>query len=448
MDMEPLVSIIVPVYNAEEFLEHCINSVLGQEYTNFELILVNDGSCDGSAAICDKFSEKDARIQVIHKENSGVSDSRNRALDRARGEYLQFLDSDDWLTPDATKQFVRSAETYHSDMVIADFYRVVGENISHKGDIEKEGLLSREEFAGLMMENPADFYYGVLWNKLYRRDIIEKNRLRMDAEISWCEDFIFNLEYIRHCHTVYALRAPLYYYVKTKGSLVNSQVASINNTIRMKLNVFEYYQQFYKEVYDEKSYEEIRFQVYKFLLTYAKDGFVPPAFLPGSRKLGQERRTFVIPEALEGDGVILEYYCYRKLLERYCEIVAIKNNMSMDEVFVLLYLNQGLVVKDLEQLADLSGISRKKLGSAVQRLEKREMVRQVNVRKGAAKKDMPVPGKHYELLPEAAPVLYDLELAEKDFQSARLRKLGEKEKVNYRKLSHKVREGINDCLRG
>ncbi len=379
--MEPLVSIIVPVYNAQEFLERCINSVLAQEYTNFELILVDDGSTDNSGAVCDSYLNRDARIRVIHKENTGVSDSRNQALDEAKGEYLQFLDSDDWLAQDATRQLVRSVQNSGCDMVIADFYRVVGETISHKGDIEKDGKLTREEFAGHMMENPADFYYGVLWNKLYRRDIIEQNRLRMDANISWCEDFIFNLEYLRHCHNIYALRVPVCYYVKTKGSLVNSQGTSINNTIRMKLNVFEYYQQFYKEVYDEKSYEEIRFQVYRFLLTYAKDGFVPPSFMPGSRKLGQERLTAVNPEALKGDSVALEYYCYRKLWEKYCEVTAMKNDLSLDEVQVLVYLNQGIPIHELGQLADLTGISRRKLSSVIQKLEKRQMVRRVSVRK-------------------------------------------------------------------
>ena len=330
--MEPLVSIIVPVYNAQDFLERCIKSVLVQEYTNYELILVDDGSVDHSGAICDRFASQDGRIKVLHKENTGVSDSRNQALDQAKGEYIQFLDSDDWLTQDAVRQFVRSAESTQSDMVIGDFYRVVGDTISHKGDIEKEELLTREEFAGYMMENPADFYYGVLWNKLYRREIIEKHQIRMDANISWCEDFIFNLEYLRHCCSIYVLRAPVYYYIKTKGSLVNSQSISINNTIRMKLNVFEYYQQFYKEVYDEKSYEEIRFQVYRFLLTYAKDGFVPPVFLPGSRKLGQERLTAVMQEALEGDSIALCYYRYRKLWDRYCEAAAVKNDMTLEEV--------------------------------------------------------------------------------------------------------------------
>ena len=168
--MRPMVSIVVPIYNAEQYLRRCVDSILNQEYTDFELLLVNDGSTDASGDICEEYGDQDPRVIVIQKENTGVSDSRNRALDRARGKYLQFLDSDDWITPDATRLFVRAAEEYGCDMVISDFYRVVGERLSTKGDIEEEGVLTREEFAAHMMENPADFYYGVLWNKLYRRD--------------------------------------------------------------------------------------------------------------------------------------------------------------------------------------------------------------------------------------------------------------------------------------
>ena len=111
------------------------------------------------------------------------------------------------------------------------------------------------------MKNPADFYYGVIWNKLYRRDIVEKYNLRMNTELSWCEDFLFNLEYILHAETFYALKAPIYYYVKTKGSLV-SQSATIVNSVRMKLTVFEYYNRFYKHVLDEKEYEKKPFPRY------------------------------------------------------------------------------------------------------------------------------------------------------------------------------------------
>lgn len=244
--MNPVLSIIVPVYNAENYLNRCVDSILNQEYADFELILADDGSTDSSGDICDSYAVRDPRVRVIHKANSGVSDTRNQAMAQARGTYIQFLDSDDWITPDASKLLVRTAENYHCDLVVADFYRVSGNRVSHKGDIEDDVVLTREGYAAHMMENPADFYYGVIWNKLYRRDIIEKNHLKMNTELNWCEDFLFNLEYILHAETFFALQTPIYYYVKTKGSLV-SQNATLLNTVRTKLTVFEYYNQFYKQ---------------------------------------------------------------------------------------------------------------------------------------------------------------------------------------------------------
>ena len=119
--MNPTVSIIVPVYNAQRTLRRCIDSVLNQTFSDFELLLVDDGSKDESGEICDSYALRDERVKVFHIENSGVSAARNVALDRARGEYLQFLDSDDWITADATQQFVRAARKYDCDMVISDF---------------------------------------------------------------------------------------------------------------------------------------------------------------------------------------------------------------------------------------------------------------------------------------------------------------------------------------
>ena len=98
--MEPTVSIIVPVYNAEKYLKRCVDSILSQDYRDFELLLMDDGSSDGSAEICDGYERADSRVHVVHKENTGVSDTRNQALDMARGTFIQFLDSDDWIVPE------------------------------------------------------------------------------------------------------------------------------------------------------------------------------------------------------------------------------------------------------------------------------------------------------------------------------------------------------------
>lgn len=438
MDREPYVSIIVPVYQAQDYLERCINSVLTQEYKNFELLLIDDGSRDASGEICDRFAKQDARVKVLHKENTGVSDSRNRALALAKGEYLQFLDADDWLTPDATKLFVQSAVDSGCDMVIADFYRVSGEKLSHKGDIEKEGILSREEFANFMMENPADFYYGVLWNKLFRRELVEKNGLRMEPDITWCEDFIFNLEYLRHCRTIYALQVPVYYYVKTKGSLVNSQGASINNTIRMKLSVFEYYHQFFKELYDEESYESIRFQVRRFFITYARDGFVLPSILPGTVKLGQERQSACIRQAVENDGIPFEYYRNRKLWERYFEVIAIRNAMTLEEVLLLWHLKTQIAMGDTEQLAALTGLPKRSVGGALAKLERRGMIKRRTVKKE----------KRIFILEAAGDVLRDLEQSEKDFEEVRFRGFSKQQREDYRQLTDKMGQNLKEVLRG
>lgn len=360
------VSIIVPVYNAQATLERCIDSVLKQTYTNFELLLVDDGSQDDSGKLCDAYARRDERILVIHKENSGVSDSRNQAIDAARGKYLQFLDSDDWLTPESTGLLFRAAQENQCDMVIADFYRVKNDRVAHKGDIKEAGLLTREDFAMYMMENPADFYYGVLWNKLYRRDIIEQHQLRMDGKISWCEDFMFNLEYMRHMENVYVLPVPVYYYVKTKGSLV-SQGSSLSKTLEMKQQVFEYYNQFYQEVFDEEVYEKSRRQVYRFLIDVASDGIMPPLPMPDILKLGEER-TYVSEQLLDTKGVLYDQYRERKLVERNLELIALQYDLEPEEALLFLYLYEPCGKMTRRELKEVTGIKSRKLLAALRRL--------------------------------------------------------------------------------
>lgn len=448
--MNPTVSIIVPIYNAEAYLNRCVDSILNQEYRDFELFLIDDGSTDASFGICDDYAKRDSRIHVIHKENTGVSDSRNIALQQARGTYVQFLDSDDWITPDATKLFVRAATEHHCDLVIADFYRVVGDRVSHKGDIEEDGVLTKEDFAAHMMENPADFYYGVLWNKLYRRDIIEKHGLCMNPSISWCEDFLFNLEYILHADIFYALQAPVYYYVKTKGSLA-SQGMSISKTIKMKLMVFEYYNNFYKNVYDEKDYEKKRLSVYRFFLEAASDGAVPPAILPGAKKLGDER-IGVFPDAALGDGILMESYRTKKLLERYLEIVALQNDLTLNETMLLFHLSLTSRLNSKKELADFTGMSKNLLSRTLQKLSAKDLIKihevhEKSVSRKRGSKKISAPKQFWiELLPAAETILADLSTAQKDFDSARFFDFSEDELIQYAKLSEKIKENIQKIL--
>ena len=121
----PLVSIIVPVYNAQSHLSRCLESICGQEYKNLELIVINDGSKDKSLPVCEEFRKKDSRILLVDKANSGVSDTRNLGLKLASGKYVQFVDSDDYIDPDFTKHLVEAAEAHHADLVIAPYKMVI-----------------------------------------------------------------------------------------------------------------------------------------------------------------------------------------------------------------------------------------------------------------------------------------------------------------------------------
>ncbi len=436
--MTPFVSIIVPIYNAEENLARCIESILNQTYREFELLLIDDGSKDSSGKICDEYAAKDERIRVIHKENSGVSDTRNQGIALAKGEYLQFLDSDDWITSDATALFVRAATESGCDMVIADFYRVIGERVAQKGDIEEEGLMDRRTYAENMMQNPADFYYGVLWNKFYKRSIIEEYQLKMDSDVSWCEDFMFNLEYIRHIETVYALNVPVYYYVKTKGSLV-SQSTGVKNAIQMKRSVFAYYNKFYKDVFGEVDYEKRRIQVYRFLFDIAGDGEVFP-ILPGSYRLGEER-TNVSEGVQDGEGPLFELYRERKLQEKLFDTVVLRNDLSINEAKLLYYLSQPHEKCTFKEMANILNITRGGLSLAIQRLLSKELIEALEKEKGRSSSEK------YVVTPEAESIISELLFVLSDFEQIQYEGFSQEEVEIYEKLREKRDQNIRRALR-
>ncbi len=450
----PLVSIIVPVYNAEKTIDRCINSILNQEYKDFELLLLDDGSTDSSGTICDAYAEKDTRVRVLHKENSGVSDTRNLGIASAKGEYLQFADSDDWITPEATKFLVQAAAENNCDMVIADFYRVIGERVSQKGNIEEEGVMDRVDYAIKMMQKPADFYYGVLWNKLYKRSVIEKYRLSMDSSVSWCEDFMFNLEYVRHAKTIYALKIPVYYYVKTKGSLV-SQGISMKKTIQMKRTVFSCYNDFYKDVFDDMDYEKRKGQVYRFLFDAASDGSVSPLNIPGTYRLGNER-TRVSESILEREGIFFDLYRERKLQEKLFDIVAIRNDLKTADVKLLYLLSQPHEKCTSKEMADILNISKKELSASIQRLLAKEMIAVLEKDRAKAKnsaKDKPKDDKpktnekEYTVTQEAENVMSELLFVLCDFEQIQYENFSPEERAVYEKLNEKRKHNIQSALR-
>lgn len=438
--MKPLVSIIVPVYNAAGALRRCVDSVLEQEYQELELLLIDDGSTDESASICDAYTQQDSRVKVIHRKNSGVSATRNCGIAMAKGVYVQFLDSDDWITRDATASLVQTAEKTGCDMVIADFYRVIGERLSPKGAIDEDGVMSREEYAEHMMENPADFYYGVLWNKLYRKEIIDQYSIRMDVDVSWCEDFLFNLDYIRHANTFCALQVPVYYYVKTKGSLVNQGI-SLSKTVKMKRMVFSYYQKFFQDVLEEEEYEKCRLKVLRFLLDAAGDGTVAPSVMPGSFRLGSER-FHIRQELLEAKGELYDVYRSEKLLQHCLETTALKYDLAVEDAQLLLVLDQVQDPMTRQELADICRRTRSGLSAGLQHLSAKGYLSVLEVRQDTSRE------KRLCAMPTetAEPVLRELQEATEHYQELLMKGFSNEERMKYQELCRRMYANVKNRL--
>lgn len=220
----PAVSVIVPVYNVTEYLRACIDSVRAQTFTDWELILIDDGSTDDSGTICDEAAASDARIRVIHQPNRGVSRARNAGLDTAKGTYIAFVDSDDTIVPTYLEKLVGAAETHHTDLVLCGFVRIRpdSEQVYLVGPIPIGFYWNMRDFMQLYGEGRTNMFGISIWAKLYRASVLHENNIRFDPEISYEEDCNFNVDFIPHCKTAVVLGEALYRYRQLDESLSKS----------------------------------------------------------------------------------------------------------------------------------------------------------------------------------------------------------------------------------
>ncbi len=219
--MNPLISIIVPVYNAEKTINRCVDSILAQTYTHFELLLINDGSKDKSGEICDKYAEKDNRIKVFHQENGGVSSARNKGIDNAIGEYITFIDSDDYIDNTYLEDFEINSEPNFD--LIAQGLRYIG----------KDGVYtSSKGYQNTHTCNLTDFYSESVINciiygpctKLYRLEIIQNNNIKFNTSISYGEDNIYVANYTYYCNIFKVINKCGYNYThENSNSLTRSK---------------------------------------------------------------------------------------------------------------------------------------------------------------------------------------------------------------------------------
>lgn len=210
-------SIIIPIYNAANHITRSVDCVLQQSMQDFELILVNDGSTDDSYEICSKYAALDKRIKLISQEHQGVSSARNTGLNHAKGKFILFFDSDDIVSPDMAEELVKLIGIH--GIAISGVCK-----INEKGEtltkIPKEVVYQadRWETIASMYKDKYFSYQGFLWNKLYRRDIIEQYNVQFHEELAYNEDRTFNIEYLLHCETAIVTTKPYYHYIVWQGS--------------------------------------------------------------------------------------------------------------------------------------------------------------------------------------------------------------------------------------
>lgn len=215
MTVNNLVSIIIPVYNAETSLDKCITSILHQTYKEIEVLLINDGSTDNSAIMCEQYATKDRRIHVIHQHNAGPSAARNTGIQAAMGTYIQFIDADDYIEPDMTKRLVKAMNQYVQLAICGN--RLIKNTNGKVQTINNipavSGVYPLIEF----MKSFGTLYHNNLMhspcNKLYRTDLIKKFNLYFMEDVRMGEDLLFNLEYLNVCTHISIMKDPLYNYV-------------------------------------------------------------------------------------------------------------------------------------------------------------------------------------------------------------------------------------------
>ena len=222
MQKNILISVIVPVYNVEQYLERCVDSILAQTYSNLEVILVDDGTKDSGGLICDAYAQKDTRVRVIHKENGGLSSARNAGIDIAQGEYISFVDSDDWIEPDALEKLLNTAIQNQVELVIGGRWDVKAKTGEKTLGLcpEKMEVVSAEEAVSRIFR--WDHCDSASWDKLYHRRLFQQIRFPYGMIV---EDVPIMYKIVLDAGHVAFLNKPIYNYFHREGSITTSKLS-------------------------------------------------------------------------------------------------------------------------------------------------------------------------------------------------------------------------------
>lgn len=277
-----MISVVVPVYNAEKMLKYCIDSILNQCYNNVELLLINDGSTDNSGALCDEYAQKDGRVKAVHQANAGVSAARNKGIELSSGEYICFVDSDDYIDREYFSQLLKLKEQApQCDNIWCGFYTTssyTGKDILEQAVLEPDISVSHTDRQHIMDLHKRRLDCGP-YCKLYSAAVIKANGIRFPKGYSLGEDLIFNLEYLDHTDgRILILNKPLYFYVTdSQGSLTKKFHEDLFEKYKcLHAAMLEYLSRWNCDSKQLESFYESCFYIYDYVLrnTFKKDSSI------------------------------------------------------------------------------------------------------------------------------------------------------------------------------
>lgn len=247
-----LVSVIVPVYNCEQYLPWCIDSIINQSYKNIEIILVTGASTDNSSEMCDKYALNDNRIKVIPEKNSGPAAARNTGIENSKGEFILFVDADDFIENDTLEIFVAKYNQYHPDLVMANFGK-----LENNGEMLKQNVLFRPDdvpftheikvlskadivdYVRHFLKHPSNHLVSYCWGRLYKSSIIKNNGIFSNEDMRLFEDFVFNLEYLKHTNELIFVNESLYIYTMHSNHISASMAIVNGDSLLHDMKVFD-----------------------------------------------------------------------------------------------------------------------------------------------------------------------------------------------------------------
>ena len=240
--MQPKISIIVPVYKVERYLRYCIDSILSQTFTNFELLLIDDGSPDNSGVICDEYMQKDSRVRVFHLKNGGAANARNWGLEKAVGELVTFVDSDDYISEDYLDVLVHDSGSY--DIVLSGFTRSFGSGVKSVIEFENIYCSNKDKIGNYLYHIECAELLNSQCCKLFKKSLIDKFGIRFLNGVSVSEDMLFCFEYFTHIESVLCLNYYGYFYRLTSEESLSKKIHPYRDYYNAMIQLYKYRKDF------------------------------------------------------------------------------------------------------------------------------------------------------------------------------------------------------------